>query len=86
MVRGGAADWKAVQEWNVASLKEILRRVSVNVAVTPKGYVVSDLLFGSQLQFGYWNLSTVIEMSWIANYLIAMQIVPSSHHPVNSSS
>ena len=38
VIRGGASDWKAVREWNVASLKEILEGVSVNVAVTPVGY------------------------------------------------
>lgn len=38
VIRGGASDWKAVKEWNVASLKEILEGVSVNVAVTPIGY------------------------------------------------
>ncbi|KAL2075300.1 hypothetical protein VTL71DRAFT_243 [Oculimacula yallundae] len=37
VIRGGAADWKAVKEWNVATLKEILDGVSVNVAVTPVG-------------------------------------------------
>ncbi|KAH6723895.1 cupin-like domain-containing protein [Leptodontidium sp. MPI-SDFR-AT-0119] len=37
VIRGGAADWKAVREWNVASLKEVLEGVSVNVAVTPIG-------------------------------------------------
>ncbi|KAH7343017.1 phospholipase A2 [Rhexocercosporidium sp. MPI-PUGE-AT-0058] len=37
VIRGGAAGWKAVREWNVASLKEVLDGVSVNVAVTPIG-------------------------------------------------
>ncbi|PBP27857.1 phospholipase A2 protein family [Diplocarpon rosae] len=37
VVRGGAADWKAVREWNVETLKKMLEGVSVNVAVTPKG-------------------------------------------------
>lgn len=50
VIRGGAADWKAIQEWNVASLKEILDGVSVNVAVTPLGYV--QLSFLSQSRYG----------------------------------
>ncbi|PVH89972.1 Clavaminate synthase-like protein [Cadophora sp. DSE1049] len=37
VIRDGASDWKAVREWNVASLKEILEGVNVNVAVTPIG-------------------------------------------------
>jgi jumonji domain-containing protein 7 len=41
VVRGGAADWKATKTWNVATLKTLLRGQHVNVAVTPKGYVLS---------------------------------------------
>ncbi|CZT03241.1 related to phospholipase [Rhynchosporium agropyri] len=37
IIRGGAADWKAVREWNVTTLKEVLDGVSVNVDVTPFG-------------------------------------------------
>ncbi|KAK0124231.1 hypothetical protein ONS95_009206 [Cadophora gregata] len=37
VIRGGASDWKAVREWNVPSLKQLLEGVSVNVAVTPLG-------------------------------------------------
>lgn len=37
VVRGGAADWKATQTWDIATLKELLRGQSVNVAVTPRG-------------------------------------------------
>lgn len=39
VVRGGASDWEATQTWNVSRLKELLKGQSVNVAVTPKGYV-----------------------------------------------
>lgn len=39
VVRGGASDWKATKTWNAATLKELLREQSVNVAVTPKGWV-----------------------------------------------
>ncbi|KAG0648810.1 Jumonji domain-containing 7 [Hyphodiscus hymeniophilus] len=37
VVRRGAADWTATKTWNVSTLKELLMRQSVNVAVTPKG-------------------------------------------------
>ncbi|KAG4441381.1 hypothetical protein IFR05_003138 [Cadophora sp. M221] len=43
VIRGGAADWKAVREWNVTSLKEVLEGVSVNVAVTPIGNADSPI-------------------------------------------
>lgn len=39
VVRGGAADWKAVRTWSVDYLKETLANEQVNVAVTPFGYV-----------------------------------------------
>ncbi|KAF4633356.1 hypothetical protein G7Y89_g4766 [Cudoniella acicularis] len=37
VVRGGAKDWEACQDWNVAKLKEVMEGRSVNVAVTPLG-------------------------------------------------
>jgi len=37
VVRGGAKDWKAVQTWDVGTLKERLEGERVNVAVTPHG-------------------------------------------------
>jgi peptidyl-lysine (3S)-dioxygenase / protease len=40
VIRGGAADWEATQSWNVDTLKELLEGQSVNVAVTPEGYVI----------------------------------------------
>lgn len=39
VVHGGASDWPAVSEWNVSSLKDIMKGREVNVAVTPKGCV-----------------------------------------------
>jgi jumonji domain-containing protein 7 len=39
VVRGGASDWQATRTWDVATLKELLGGQSVNVAVTPEGYV-----------------------------------------------
>jgi len=43
VVRGGASDWKATQTWSVEVLKERMGGMSVNVAVTPAGYVwISD--------------------------------------------
>ncbi|KAJ5050462.1 uncharacterized protein L3040_002345 [Drepanopeziza brunnea f. sp. 'multigermtubi'] len=44
VIRGGAADWKAVQEWNVATLKTLLEGVDINVAVTPFGNADSPVL------------------------------------------
>lgn len=41
VIRDGAADWKATKTWNVSSLKSLLKGQNVNVAVTPKGYVLS---------------------------------------------
>ncbi|OIW29810.1 phospholipase A2 [Coniochaeta ligniaria NRRL 30616] len=37
VVRGAAADWKASQKWHAAHLRDALRHISVNVAVTPAG-------------------------------------------------
>lgn len=37
VVRGAAADWKALQTWNAGHLREALGHLSVNVAVTPAG-------------------------------------------------
>ncbi|EKD19977.1 phospholipase A2 protein family [Drepanopeziza brunnea f. sp. 'multigermtubi' MB_m1] len=48
VIRGGAADWKAVQEWNVATLKTLLEGVDINVAVTPFG---SRLYLSSPIQY-----------------------------------
>lgn len=39
VVRGAAADWKASQKWNVEHLREALGHLTVNVAITPAGYV-----------------------------------------------
>src|SRR5271156_5023974 len=39
VIRGGASDWQATRTWNVQTLKALLEGQSVNVAVTPKGYV-----------------------------------------------
>ena len=39
MVRGAAKDWKATQTWNIETLKTKLEGASVNVAITPFGYV-----------------------------------------------
>lgn len=40
VLRGGASEWEATQTWNVPELKTLLKGQSVNVAVTPKGYVL----------------------------------------------
>jgi hypothetical protein len=40
VIRGGASDWEATTTWNVSVLKDLLKGQSVNVAVTPKGYVI----------------------------------------------
>jgi jumonji domain-containing protein 7 len=37
--RGGASNWAATRTWNVSTLKDLLKGQSVNVAVTPEGYV-----------------------------------------------
>lgn len=39
VIRGGASHWHATKTWNIAVLKELLQGQSVNVAVTPKGWV-----------------------------------------------
>jgi peptidyl-lysine (3S)-dioxygenase / protease len=43
VVRGGASDWKATRTWSVEALKERMAGMSVNVAVTPKGYVLEGV-------------------------------------------
>ena len=38
VVRGGAKDWKAVHEWNVPKLKDLMKtQHPIKVAITPKG-------------------------------------------------
>lgn len=39
VVRGGADTWTATRTWNLGRLKDLLRGQTVNVAVTPKGFV-----------------------------------------------
>jgi len=39
VVRGAARDWSATRTWNVETLKDLLEGQSVQVAVTPAGYV-----------------------------------------------
>jgi hypothetical protein len=39
VVRGAASDWRASRTWNVGHLRTALKDLSVNVAVTPSGYV-----------------------------------------------
>lgn len=39
VVRGGAANWKATQTWTAEYLSNFLGDETVNVAVTPYGYV-----------------------------------------------
>lgn len=43
VIRRGASDWKATKSWSVSVLKDVLQNQSVNVAVTPKGYVIIHL-------------------------------------------
>ena len=43
VVRGAASDWKATQKWSLQHLREALRDIEVNVAVTPAGYVITSL-------------------------------------------
>ena len=44
VVRHGAANWTAVQQWSPVSLKSALSGQTVNVAVTPYGYVDLSLI------------------------------------------
>jgi jumonji domain-containing protein 7 len=39
VIRNGASSWKACREWNSAYLLSALKGQSVNVAVTPHGFV-----------------------------------------------
>ena len=41
VVRNAAAAWTATKTWNAKYLEDFLRDQSVNVAVTPKGFVTS---------------------------------------------
>jgi len=45
VVRGGAQDWEATKSWDVGTLKKLLEGQSVNVAVTPEGYVLEKLRY-----------------------------------------
>ena len=42
VVRGGASDWGAIHTWSVDFLKAKLADETVNVAVTPAGYVFAS--------------------------------------------
>jgi jumonji domain-containing protein 7 len=42
VVRGGAQDWEATKSWDMGTLKKLLEGQSVNVAVTPEGYVLEN--------------------------------------------
>jgi peptidyl-lysine (3S)-dioxygenase / protease len=39
VVRGGASDWKATRTWDIETLKRLLDGQSIQVAVTPHGYL-----------------------------------------------
>lgn len=41
VVRGGASTWTATKTWTLGHLKDLLRDQTVNVAVTPNGFVHS---------------------------------------------
>lgn len=41
VIRGGANDWPAVMNWNAKYLKNAMGDQTINVAVTPVGYVKS---------------------------------------------
>ena len=41
VVRGGAANWAAIENWNADYLTETMDGEQVKVAVTPEGYVLS---------------------------------------------
>lgn len=56
--RGGASEWEATQTWNVPELKALLKGQSVNVAVTPKGYVLDS---SSSRGVDGWNVADDIE-------------------------
>lgn len=45
VVRNAAATWSATKTWNAQYLKDSLRDQTVNVAVTPKGFVDLLLIF-----------------------------------------
>lgn len=45
VVRGGASTWTATKTWTIGHLKHLLRDQTVNVAVTPEGFVDSHLFF-----------------------------------------
>lgn len=49
VVRGGASTWTATKTWNLRHLNDLLRDQTVNVAVTPKGFVDSHLSFSLSL-------------------------------------
>jgi len=40
VIRGGAAEWTATQTWSAEFLEKHLKEETVNVAVTPLGYVL----------------------------------------------
>jgi jumonji domain-containing protein 7 len=42
VVRGGASSWPSAHKWSPEYLKSVLHGQTVNVAVTPHGYVQQD--------------------------------------------
>lgn len=45
VVRGAASSWTATKTWGLDHLKDLLRDQTVNVAVTPVGFVDSHFSF-----------------------------------------
>jgi jumonji domain-containing protein 7 len=39
VVRGAASDWEATRTWDIETLKRLLEGQSIQVAVTPNGYL-----------------------------------------------
>lgn len=49
VVRKGAANWTATQNWTASYLRTCLQDQTVNVAVTPKGWVDVSRAFDSAM-------------------------------------
>lgn len=49
VVRKGAANWMATQTWTASYLRDCLQDQTVNVAVTPKGWVDVSHAFSPRL-------------------------------------
>lgn len=82
VVRKGAAEWKATKCWNAEYLKEKLKDLEVNVAITPFGYESVQLYVGC---FANGEHDRNADAPTVARDGSLMYVYPPLHHPFRYS-